>query len=84
MNRRLEKYEVKGIRECLGLTQRQWSEMLGMSLVNYKRVEQTGDYAINVSDSLDTKVKRKLKELNQDIDQLLEVVHARPKNGGSN
>ncbi|MFX3624015.1 MAG: helix-turn-helix domain-containing protein [Ectobacillus sp.] len=75
MERKLTKQEFKAVRQVLGLTQVEFSELLGVSTIHVSRTERRPDGAnsYDVSMNLDKKVKDKLQEMGLDIEQILEV-----------
>jgi DNA-binding transcriptional regulator YiaG len=79
MKRKLEKYEIKGIRVCLGMSRQDFAELLNVSADHIKRTESDGVKSYNVSDKLDQLVKAKLEELGIDLEEILESINQMEK-----
>lgn len=75
MDRKLTKKDVKEIRLSMGLTQVEFSELLGISISHLQKTEQVkGSSKYEVSDKLDRLIKSKFKEMGVDIGELLELI----------
>ncbi|MEW5567676.1 helix-turn-helix domain-containing protein [Rossellomorea marisflavi] len=69
----MKKREVRAIRKVLGIQQQEFASMLGVSNAHLSRTEKNRDYGYEVSDKLDQLIKDKLKSINIDVEEILEI-----------
>jgi DNA-binding transcriptional regulator YiaG len=79
LEKKLSKKELKAVREVLGITQQEFALMLGISKAHLSRTEQRKDSkgAYEVSNNLDHLVKNKLKSMEIDLEEILEIARLR-------
>jgi DNA-binding transcriptional regulator YiaG len=77
VERYLTKYELKAIRLVLGLNQWEWGNILGVSRSHVMRTEQENKFSYEVSRNFDRVVKDKLKQMNINLEEILEIARKR-------